>query len=199
MSDVIIEAAARAEHEANRAWCLAHGDTSQPAWEDAPGWQRSSAINGVQGVIAGNGPRESHACWLAEKEADGWKYGPVKDPEAKEHPCFVPYDELPPTQAAKDGIFVAVVRSVLVAGGLLANPPKMPTFDETMAAATPPVRNVLQFFRFAHLPPHLQHRSKIFADLAVEVANGPQNPETTVALRKLLEAKDAAVRALFFV
>ena len=119
MSSVIIEAAARAAHEANRAWCIAHGDISQPAWEDAPEWQKSSAMNGVQGVIDGNGPRESHACWLAEKEATGWKFGPVKDPEAKEHPCFVSYDELPPEQKAKDGIFVATVRSVLVAGGLL--------------------------------------------------------------------------------
>lgn len=114
----IIEAAARAAHEANRAWCLAHDDTSQPAWEDAPDWQRSSALHGVDGVLAGNGPRESHAGWLAEKEATGWKYGPVKDPEKKEHPCFVPYDDLPPEQKAKDGIFIAVVSAVLDAGGI---------------------------------------------------------------------------------
>ena len=116
---MIHEAAARAAHEANRAWCLAHGDESQPSWEDAPDWQRSSAINGVKGVLAGNGPRESHAGWLAEKEATGWKWGAVKNPEAKEHPCFVPYDALPPEQKAKDGILVAVVGAVLRAGGLL--------------------------------------------------------------------------------
>jgi len=108
-----VEAAARAAHEANRAWCLAHGDTSQPAWDDAPEWQTSSARKGVLGVIAGNGPRESHEGWLAEKRETGWTYGPVKDPEAKTHPCFVPYDDLPPEQHAKDGIFVAVVRAVL--------------------------------------------------------------------------------------
>lgn len=68
-------------------------------------------------------------------------------------------------------------------------------FDDAMAAATPPIRNVLQFFRYGHLQP----ASKAFADLAVQVARGPQNPETTVALRKLLEAKDAAVRAVIFV
>lgn len=61
-----------------------------------------------------------------------------------------------------------------------------------------PIHNVLQFFRYDHLPPHLQERSKPFADLAVIVASGPTNPETTVALRKLLEAKDAAVRAHLF-
>ena len=79
------------------------------------------------------------------------------------------------------------------------NKPVTSDFDDAMAAATPPIRNVLQFFRYGHLPPHLQPASKAFADLAVQVARGPQNPETTVALRKLLEAKDAAVRAVIFV
>ena len=78
------------------------------------------------------------------------------------------------------------------------NKPATPGFDDTMVEAAPPVRNVLQFFRYNHLPPHLQPASKAFADLAVQVARGPQNPETTVALRKLLEAKDAAVRAVIF-
>lgn len=55
-----------------------------------------------------------------------------------------------------------------------------------------PIYNVLQFFRYGHLPDHLQEP---FADLAAVIAVGPLNPETTVALRKLLEAKDAAVRA----
>lgn len=119
MRSAIIGAAARAAHEANRAWCLAHGDLSQVAWEDAPDWQRTSVTNGIEGVLAGNGPRESHASWLAEKERTGWRYGPTKDPEAKTHPCFVPYDALPPEQKSKDAIFVAVVRAVLAAGGLL--------------------------------------------------------------------------------
>ena len=65
--------------------------------------------------MAGNGPRESHAGWLAEKVATGWVYGPVKDPAAKTHPCMVPYDDLPPEQRAKDSIYVSVVRAVLEA------------------------------------------------------------------------------------
>lgn len=113
MDERRIEAAARAAHEANRAHCISIGDLSQPAWEDAPEWQRASALAGVAGVIAGNGPRESHASWLAHKAADGWAYSAVKDPAAKLHPCFVPYDELPPEQKAKDGIFVGVVRAML--------------------------------------------------------------------------------------
>jgi hypothetical protein len=107
----MIEAMARTAHEANRSWCMVHGDFTQPAWENAPEWQRSSALKGVEGVLAGNGPEASHVSWLAEKEATGWKFGPVKDPEKKEHPCFVPYAELPPEQKAKDAIFVDVVQS----------------------------------------------------------------------------------------
>lgn len=108
--DPLIEAAARATHEANRAWCIHNNDHSQLPWDTAPEWQRESARKGVIGVIRdGNGPRESHASWLAEKEATGWRYGPVKDVDKKEHPCMVPYDELPPEQRAKDRIFVNVV------------------------------------------------------------------------------------------
>ncbi len=59
------------------------------------------------------------------------------------------------------------------------------------------ISHVLKFFSYAHLPPRLQEISKPFADLADQVANrAPDNQETTVALRKLLEAKDAAVRAM---
>lgn len=56
--------------------------------------------------------------------------------------------------------------------------------------------HIEQFFAYAHLPAHLAEVSKPFADLASSiVATLPRNPERTVALRKLLEAKDAAVRA----
>lgn len=57
--------------------------------------------------------------------------------------------------------------------------------------------HILQFFAYEHLPAHLQSVSKPFGELAVGiVASLPDNPERTVALRKLLESKDAAVRAL---
>jgi hypothetical protein len=57
--------------------------------------------------------------------------------------------------------------------------------------------HILQFFRFAHLPAHLQAVSEPFSKMAHSItATLPANPERAVALRKLLEAKDAAVRAL---
>lgn len=59
-----------------------------------------------------------------------------------------------------------------------------------------PAEPILRFFKYEHLPPHLQGHSKPFSDLAHQiVAMLPRCPERTVALRKLLEAKDAAARA----
>lgn len=58
---------------------------------------------------------------------------------------------------------------------------------------------MLQFFAYAHLPQHLQNVSQPFGDLAQQIVNTlPRNAERTVALRKLLEAKDCAVRSLLF-
>lgn len=57
-------------------------------------------------------------------------------------------------------------------------------------------RHLLQYFTFEHLPDHLKEVSRPFGELALRVVElVPGNPERTVALRKLLEAKDAAVRA----
>ena len=58
---------------------------------------------------------------------------------------------------------------------------------------------MLQFFEYAHLPEHLQAVSKPFGELARTIVDTlPSNAERTVALRKLLEAKDCAVRALLY-
>lgn len=67
--------------------------------------------------------------------------------------------------------------------------------SETNQAPLPPLDHIEQFFAYDHLPAHLQVVSKPFADLAGVILTLPRNPERTVALRKLLEAKDAAVRA----
>ena len=114
MPDLIAIAAAAA-HEANRIYCRSIGDDSQPTWENAPDWQKQSAFMGVQAIIENPAttPEQSHDGWLAQKAADGWKYGPVKDPDKKEHPCFVPYSKLPAEQKHKDALFGAVVRAVL--------------------------------------------------------------------------------------
>ena len=107
------EEIARVCHEVNRAYCEALGDTSQPPWDEAPEWQKESAMSGVNLHInyPDAGPEASHVSWMKEKVDAGWVYGAVKDPEAKTHPCVVPYSDLPEHQRQKDAIFFAIVRS----------------------------------------------------------------------------------------
>lgn len=105
------EGIAKVSHEANKAYCESIGDLSQTDWQSAPQWQRDSAIKGVEFNIANpEAPASaSHDSWLEVKYADGWKYGPVKNPDIKEHPCCVPYEELPEEQKKKDALFKAIV------------------------------------------------------------------------------------------
>lgn len=109
-----VEQIARVTYEVNRAYCESQGDHSFGPWEKAPGWQLAANIQGVEFMIANPGasPADSHESWLAQKRVDGWKYGPLKDAKKKEHPCYVPYDQLPPAQKAKDYIFLAIVRAI---------------------------------------------------------------------------------------
>ena len=58
---------------------------------------------------------------------------------------------------------------------------------------------IMQWFEYKHLPERLQGFSKPFCDLAEQMVETlPRCAERTVALRKLLEGKDAAVRASMF-
>lgn len=105
---------AKVAHAINAAFCLSLGDESQSSWDDAPEWQQKSAIAGVEMHLANPDatPEQSHESWLAQKVADGWVYGEVKDAEKKTHPCCRPYDELPPEQKSKDYLFRAVVHAL---------------------------------------------------------------------------------------
>lgn len=114
----IIEKAAKVAHETNRAWCQVNGDMSQPTWEDAPYWQRESAINGMKFHLENPNADDSasHESWLNEKISNGWKWGEFKDPNSKPptHPCLVPFNELPIKQQIKDGLFRAVAHQILL-------------------------------------------------------------------------------------
>jgi hypothetical protein len=120
-----VQRIAKVCHEANRGLCAAFGDHSQTSWEDAPEWQRESAVSGVTHILSDPDapPSASHDNWLAEKQRDGWVYGPVKNSETKEHPCMVPYEDLPQFQQAKDHVFKAVV--LAAAGALNATTPNI--------------------------------------------------------------------------
>lgn len=108
------EQIARVCHEANRAYCESIGDPSQRPWDEAEEWQRESAIAGVSYRLTNpDAPASTqHEAWMMDKLADGWRYGPVKDPAGKLHPCLVPYNELPIEQQRKDALFIAVVQAL---------------------------------------------------------------------------------------
>lgn len=101
-------------HEANRTYCASLEDHSQLPWAEAPGWQTASAIDGVRFHLDHPfaGPADSHENWLKTKIAEGWTYAPVKDPEAREHPCCMPFLDLPLEQQAKDRLFMAIVHAL---------------------------------------------------------------------------------------
>jgi len=114
MNDQTIINIARCCHEANRAWCIANNDFSQQLWEHAEDWQRESAMNGVEFALANPDAPDSaqHDAWMADKKADGWTYGDVKNAEVKTHPCLVPFEKLPEHQRKKDALFRAIVKAL---------------------------------------------------------------------------------------
>jgi len=112
-----IEQAARVCHEALRAYCQTLGDNSLPPWEEAPEWQRESSRDAVRFQFAqaaagvDPSPSATHNRWLKQKQADGWKHGAAKDHQTREHPSFVPYDDLPLEEKRKDYLFAAICKA----------------------------------------------------------------------------------------
>lgn len=111
LPDTII---ARVCHQANKALCAAFGDMSQVDWEAAPQWQRDSAVVGVKFCRENPDapPSANHVSWAAQKIAEGWTFGQIKNADAKTHPCLVPFDQLPRDQQAKDFVFKAIVAAM---------------------------------------------------------------------------------------
>lgn len=109
-----VEDIAKVCHEANKAFCATHLDRSHFKWEDAPPWQRASAIKGVEFHIKNPEALDSHShdSWMKEKLATGWKFGSTKDDVKKEHPCLVPFNELAVHEQAKDALFRAIVHAL---------------------------------------------------------------------------------------
>lgn len=112
---MIDEQIAELAHEAIRVYCRLIGDARQPSWGDAPAWQKDSAVSGVAFRRENpNAPASrQHEQWLKEKIRTGWNHGPIKDTTKKEHPCIVPYDELPVEQRRKDSLFSGIVAACL--------------------------------------------------------------------------------------
>jgi hypothetical protein len=110
-TEELVMSIAKVCHQANKAWCEANGDNSQKDWEEAEGWQKQSAIDGVLYRFKNpNGAADAqHNAWMNDKIKYGWVYGEVKDEEAKTHPCIVPFEKLPVFQQKKDRLFCEIV------------------------------------------------------------------------------------------
>lgn len=173
---------ARVAHEVNRGYCEALEDDSQPLWDNAPDWQKDSAVNGVNFHIANPdaGPEHSHNEWLKEKEEAGWKYGEVKDPEKKEHPCFVPYEELPVEQKAKDYIFRSIVHALSCPSGERAREE-----DGTFKGDDPSTPDVNEAYKDGKKPNERDELKKKATDLGIEFPKNIKNSK----LKKLIADK----------
>lgn len=191
------EDVARICHEANKAYCNTIGDYSQPDWEDAPDWQKDSAINGVRFHYLNDNttPADSHKSWLKEKEEQGWKYGEIKDPEKKEHPCFTAYENLPKSQQVKDYIFKAIVDAhkqafytpVMTRGmelvGYSFNPSNLPQIDKAKKLSADLIDMVLD-----------DHDTKTMAGSLNATWN--RNILKTLAVTTMIQAQMAVVKIL---
>jgi hypothetical protein len=90
-----------------------------PAFVNELAWTSASSVGRAVEIVSpvsaaldpSTTPEQSHQSWLAQKRAEGWIWGLVKDPTAKTHPCMVPYADLQPEQRAKDELFLAAVRA----------------------------------------------------------------------------------------
>jgi hypothetical protein len=120
-SEPDLETIGRLVHETNRVWAELNGDCSQTPWPDAPEWQRSSTMASVRFFREHPDADDSamHQAWLDDKRRAGWTYGQVKDPERKQHPCMVPFAQLPPEQQFKDRLLRTVVAMGLKGARLL--------------------------------------------------------------------------------
>lgn len=110
-----IESIGRACHAANGFYSDSIQDGMFQPWEVCG----ESVMKGVRFRLANPlaTPADNHANWLADQSRAGWKYGPVKDVEKKEHPDMVIYEQLPEAQRVKNTLFAAVIDGLK---GLLA-------------------------------------------------------------------------------
>lgn len=107
-----VDLCARAAHEVNRTWNMAIGGFVDPQWEQLTEEQKQAARNSVIGVVTHDfNAEQTHAAWVAEKKSQGWTHGEVKNLATKEHPCLVPYSELPPEFKVKDELWIGSVRN----------------------------------------------------------------------------------------
>lgn len=109
-----IDDIARVCHEANRAFSATRGDFAHEPWTNSEMWVKDSTRAGVSHALASpNTTAETlHENWAEHKLRNGWRYGSVKDPVERTHPCLVSWRDLPQHQRMKDRLFLAIVAAL---------------------------------------------------------------------------------------
>ena len=107
----VVEACARAAHEAERAFCEAIDDEVRRPWSELTERQRESARAAADVMLAGVTDEMQHAEWCDALAKRGWSYGPVEDSDQKRHPHLVPYAELSEIRRKKSDLCWAVVQA----------------------------------------------------------------------------------------
>lgn len=115
LSQFELECITAAAYEVNRQYCLmvSTGDHSHVAWPELDAQLRTVALMATAGIAEGYTPEKSHAAWMMMKKSQGWRYGQTKNQETLEHPCLVPFSELPLDQQAKDLLWHGTVTAML--------------------------------------------------------------------------------------
>jgi hypothetical protein len=85
----------------------------QPQPIDTSGIRLSDEITSIAEVLAKN----VHEVWAQKRISEGWKYGTARNDDRKEHPCLVPYENLPEDERAYDLVTVTETLKTIVALG----------------------------------------------------------------------------------
>jgi DNA-binding transcriptional MerR regulator len=105
----------RVVHAANREWQIVTGDPKpSPPWDDASDYEVSTGMATVAAALADPAmtPEQNHQRWMDHLVSEGWRWGEVKDEQAKTHPDLVPFHELPEHEKQKDRLFIGIVRAL---------------------------------------------------------------------------------------
>lgn len=98
-------------HAAIRAYQKVLGQPTSPPWDEVT-WEKQSTLEGVQFALEDPTPGQQHNQWMRERLAAGWKWGPLKDNDAKTNPTLVPFEQLPPAEQAKDTLLIAITSAL---------------------------------------------------------------------------------------
>ena len=114
MNQDTLEKIARTVHSALSAWRVANAHEPYDDWDSMTEADKASTYESVEYVVDNPDADASaqHDQWMAQKLADGWKYGRKRNNSRKRHPMLVPYDELPDYEQRKDALLNAIVTAL---------------------------------------------------------------------------------------